>query len=293
MSFPNFSSMPPEVTERFLLKLPIETIRNFCKTDKFVSNVCSTDLFWKKLVNRDFHVTNLTRTDSWKSLYQLLSTEFYSYRFHDDYNNVAGNYLTLNEALDQMLEQIDENHDLLRLIIDYSDLDQRTNLQQDVIDSIVMKEYDEVLHEIQDDSIMRKQFTLVRRAVQDIIRDEVHDTFIKQGRRKYELIDTDRDSEYIIEKSKFLLSTESKMEFDFIQTEYDRNNEFLGRSIRKIDLRRILHILRSHKFRNPILKDGVLTYWITRGDKTVLQPLDEDQEPIITQFFMQNARDLF
>lgn len=67
MAQPSFSGMSPELVEKFLLKLPIESIQHLCKVDRSVKSICSGELFWKRLVQRDFNLTELFNANSWES----------------------------------------------------------------------------------------------------------------------------------------------------------------------------------------------------------------------------------
>ena len=295
MSQPNFSAMPPELIERFLLKLPIKSIQNLCQVDTRVQEICSSDLFWKKLVNRDFHISQLIKTDSWKCLYQLLSTRFYSYMTYSDFNDETGYYLTLEGAFKQMLKDIDVNEHLFRLMIDYSSLNERTGISQEDIDRMMTEDFKTILNEIEN-PVARDQFILIRQAVHIILRETFESDFLRSG--SFEIDTMDQETHYKISVQVFNLEDEIShgTEYDFIELSYRGNGEFEGKMVRKIDLHVILDALKfgkSQGVRRPVLKRGTITYWITNGSKLVLKILDPKFEPIITQFFMKNGWDLF
>ena len=73
----SFKKFPSEITEKFLLKLPISDIKQLCAVDAKVSQICSDDGFWRLLVKRDFEIDRLINTDSYKCLYQLLSSHLF------------------------------------------------------------------------------------------------------------------------------------------------------------------------------------------------------------------------
>lgn len=70
--------LPDEIVLKFLLKLSIGQIREYCQTHPEVYKVCQNDYFWRLLVKRDFGVQQLKNADSWKTLYQILSMYIYS-----------------------------------------------------------------------------------------------------------------------------------------------------------------------------------------------------------------------
>ena len=112
-----FTDLPSEITERFLLKLPIEDIKQLCSTNIQVNRICSDDNFWKLLIHRDMglDVTKDKVIDSYKCLYQLLSKKFFivteTYNgfeqvdeqgLHNDFKrqSISKLFLTFKEAVD-------------------------------------------------------------------------------------------------------------------------------------------------------------------------------------------------
>lgn len=51
---PNFSTLPREMQQEFMLYLPISDIANYCFTSKAAIDICTDDYFWVLKMNHDF-----------------------------------------------------------------------------------------------------------------------------------------------------------------------------------------------------------------------------------------------
>jgi len=59
----DFSTLPMEMQQEYMLYLPITDIANYCSINPHVANICRDDYFWYKKVNHDFNVAKYKPED--------------------------------------------------------------------------------------------------------------------------------------------------------------------------------------------------------------------------------------
>lgn len=202
--------------------------------------------------------------------------------------------MTLEGALQEILEHIDANRDIFKLEVDYFELNERTQLQQDDIDFIMGLEMEDILDMIKVDKVRRSQFASIRQAVQNMVRTEIETNLVH--RNGFTLNTVDRETEYTIRI--VTLNPESeiqnqKYKYDVIEIHYDANEMISYKEVRKINLNHIFPL--THFMENvdrTILKDGSLTIWYKNGSKETYEILDPNDEPEFTRILSNRIRAL-
>ena len=286
----NLDSMPPEIIERIVTKLPIETIKEFCGVNKQIESLCSTNSFWKNLVKRDFNVDKLVIGVCWKYQYQLLSTQIYVYNFHTDTYDETKFFLTPEGAIKEFLHDIDIRGDLFDLDIDFTEL---TDVSHNVIGEMMCMENELLLKTIQTDKDKRKQYLKIRKYVHSVLRENIEEEFCSWG---CYVLESESDAKYTIHSEQFNLEDEigSNLELDFIKTHHKVDRTELV-YLNKTSLELVVNTLKHYNIENckkATLKDGRLTYWDEKNSIHTIEPLNPKSYFLFTQYLKQNASHL-
>ena len=207
-----FEGFPPEIVERFLLKLPIEHIKQLCQVNKQVEEVCSSEHFWKQLVQRDFSRKNISLTigynleldqkydnikgiDSYRCLYQTLQMNIYILNIvmmgDDDYpDSNAQAFLSIDDAIKVLINEAEHLGDLFKL----ADLDPK------ITDEFSNDDFRKFMESISKDVDKKNRFEHVRRMAHSHIKDWISEQ-LSTGGHFYATTD---DNTYYILPSKLI-----------------------------------------------------------------------------------------
>lgn len=239
----SYQMIPPEITEKVLLKLPINQIKQLCSVDTQAYQICSNDSFWRMLVKRDFGIDTYKNTDSYKCLYQLLSSNIFIVTivrtyYEEDENeddmrphSSSSIFLTLKEAMEYAIDRL-ENSEFLGIrnfaIPDIDDFDPQ--FMQDILN--------DNLDTFRDDPDKLDQLSTFRKNMIDKINAAAIENIIYNEDHRFVI---DIIAGYInsitIEMNKIQVEKDLELKYDMIATFYkaDRGGIHIDRiSIPKI-----------------------------------------------------------
>lgn len=285
MSAPlNLSNTSVEIGHSFLLNLPITDISQLCQINKWYSQICQDDNFWRRLVKRDFGVSKLVNTDSYKCLYQLLNSPIFvvttQYKDEDEDEDEDENddnqpytsvFTTLNEAIDNLLGRIS-----IQEVLHIKDFEPEriTDIDPDFVRQM---QQEDIINLIFDDPTLLRQFNRLRTAIHNQIRKAATETVdITHG---FSLETPFPTSIHTIQMRKFQLQPEPKYDFMEILNE-------TGTSVHSFTLSQYLGRLRNSIIAIRI-EDGAIVYedWYRRRVKMM--------DPDVHQRFIQMVKTEF
>ena len=226
----DFETLPPEILRIFLLKVPINDLKQLCRTSSQVQAFCEDDGFWKQLVQRDFSVTQLINTDSYKCLYQLLSTRIFmitvDLNMHVE-QAYSMCFLTFEAAINELLDRIqfDDLFNIGKFPIQQAIQilsSEGIQISQDFINYILNSDLSETekIALLVERSNFAQQYSDLKRILNKLIYDTAVDEVFNSDNNTFELRTNSQPNDvYSIRIEKFNLKDELDLEpkYDFIQ----------------------------------------------------------------------------
>lgn len=272
--------LPAEITEKFLLNLPISDIKQLCSVNSKVYQICSNDSFWRLLVQRDFDIKapspttpSFSNTDSYKCLYQMLSSNLFivtivnSYYTPDEGENendlrphaFSVIFLTLKEAVNYAIESID-NTGLLKL----RDFDLATFAGLDIDPQFISDLRNENYESFMNDPDKLSQLSHLRKVLIDNLKSTATEKVIMDKDHEYVIEITDGYTNNItISMQKIYVQTDLEPKYDMLHKYYNAN--IGGTSVDEVSFAEMLNKISKSKV--PVqVKNGIIYYedWYAR-----------------------------